>query len=82
MSCSLDFKSLSTWENVDLMIACKRISSSDESENDRCNPGALRVSIDVFKMIKDKKECAQFFLNCENLGLRGWKLFFAYKYPW
>ena len=80
MSFSLDFNNISTWESVDPITACMRLSSDGENGTGY-NPGALRVSADIFKMIENKNERAHFFLNCEKLGLRSWKLFFAYKYP-
>ena len=79
MSFSLDFNNISTWENIDPVTACKRLSS--EKNDEGYNLGALRVSSDLFQKIKDTNRRAQLFLNCETLGLRGWKLFFAYEYP-
>ncbi|MCB1117731.1 MAG: hypothetical protein KDK50_04020 [Chlamydiia bacterium] len=77
---SSDFNSISTWRNIDLQQACLRLSSGEENEA-LCNPGALRVVCDLFKRLdEDGQKRAQFCLNCEKLGLRGWKLFHAYRY--
>lgn len=80
MSFPLDFNNISTWENIDRETACMRLGSSEDNEND-LNTGALLIVAELFNRIKDKNERAQFFLNCEKLGLRNWKLFFAYADP-
>lgn len=78
MANPLDFKSISTWKNLDLETACFRLSSMDGIQG--FNPGAITVSATVFNQIKDNGERAKFFFNCENLGLRHWKLHYAFKY--
>lgn len=78
MSLSLDFSRFSTWENVDFVTACLRMSCNEEDKNSY-NLGALKVSATLFKKIENKNERAQFFSKCENLGLRSWKLAFAFK---
>lgn len=77
MSASLDYSKLSTWENVDPVIASARISAEGSGG---INMGAMVASIEVFEKIADIPKRAQFFLNCETLNLRGWKFHAAYKY--
>jgi len=78
---SLDFNNITTWENIDCEKACMRLSNEEGNKEISINPGAFRVCLDIFKKMTDKKERAKFFLNCEKLGLRHWKLYAAYKYP-
>ena len=76
MSSSLNFNSLSTWENIDYDSAIKRLSSD---ESDSYNLDAAQISIEIFQMVHDKQMRAQIFFNCEKLGLRNWKLYYAYN---
>lgn len=79
MSILLDFNNISTWENIDFVTACLRISCSAENNNSY-HSGALKVSATIFKRMNDKNLRAHFFLNCEKLDVRNWKLFYAYKH--
>ncbi len=77
MSVVVDFTQIAAWENGDRVQACMRLSSSPEDV--QCHPEALEVIIHIFKMDLDSHKLAQFCVNCEILGLRGWKVYFAYK---
>ncbi len=78
-SSSLDFNNISTWQNIDSTTACLKFSSRED--NTGFNFGALRVIKDIFNSFEDKNVRGNFFSNCEKLGLRGWKLFYAYEKP-
>ncbi|MFS8562910.1 MAG: hypothetical protein LVR00_00660 [Rhabdochlamydiaceae bacterium] len=76
----MDFSSIATWATIGQIAACVRLSSTEEDPR-MCDLGASQVVEKVFEIIKNQNERAQFFLKCEELGLRGWKLFFAFTYP-
>lgn len=75
---SLDFTKIETWKSLSLEKTCLRVSAI--SEGSSYNLGALRVSTRVFSMMKEEARRSQFFLNCEILKLKHWKLFAAYNH--
>lgn len=77
MASSLDFNSFTTWANIDSKTACTRLSSNPSGTI--TNPGALQICTHIFLVMKDKYERAQFLLNCEQLGLRSWRMYYAFK---
>lgn len=78
MTTSLDFNNISTWETIDPETASRRLSSKAPSSS-TFNPGALGVVLDLFKRIQDEKARGNVLFNCEKLGLRNWKLYYAFK---
>lgn len=68
---ALDYTKLSTWKHLDPQTACLRIGKN--------NPGGLTICGKIYVGLKDQEELrAKFFLQCEVLDLKGWKVWTAY----
>jgi hypothetical protein len=68
---SLDYTKLSTWENMDYIQTCLRISER--------NAGAITASATVYNAITNNKVRAALFFQCETLGIKGWKFYTVFK---
>ncbi len=68
---ALDYTQLSTWKHVDPSTACLRIGAG--------NAGGISVCTKIYVGLKEHQELlANFFLQCEVLDLKGWKVWTAY----
>jgi len=60
----------------DSKLAFKTLSVQ---ENGYYHTGAVDICATIFLRIQNQDNRAQFYLNCYELGLRGWKLYSAYQ---
>jgi len=76
---ALDFTKIETWKALNSQQTCERMAQEPKSGD--YNPAAASVCAVVYYWLEEanaQNQRAQFFLNCDSLGLRGDRLWKAY----